>query len=109
MGRKNIYQNWAFLHLLLESPSLTQKKTLVNSATKEQVKALAEVVANIGAGALPVPPATTHKLRRFRNIFREIGAKDTALKRRKTLLTKYLKQVLTLLAHVGPALKLMKK
>ena len=106
---KRIWNNWAFLHLLLESPSLLQKKSLLRTATAEQAKALSEIIANTLAGSLPIPPAGRNKLYRFRKVLREVAGKVISLKRRKNLLTKHIRQVLTLLSYIQPALKLMKK
>ena len=106
---KKVFKNWFFLQLLLESPSLIQKKTLIKTATSEQVKALSEVIANTLTGALPLPPDGRNKLHRFREVFREIAGKTTTLKRRKALLFKHMKPVLKLMTYVQPVLKLMKK
>ena len=80
---KRIWNNWAFLNLLLESKSLSQKKGLLKTATPEQVKAVSDIVANTLAGSLPLPPAGRHKLYRHRNLLREIAAPKQSLKRRK--------------------------
>ena len=106
---KRIWDSWAFLHLLLDSPSIPQKRGVLQTASSEQIKALAEIIANTLAGSLPMPPIGRNKLFRHRKGLRDIADKSTSLTRRKTLLIKHLRQVLILLSYVQPALKLMRK
>lgn len=105
---KRVLNNWAFLHILTESTSNKQKRALLNTATTEQVKAVAEIVANTLAGSLPVPPSARKRLLRYRTGLREIAAQSTSISKRKALLLKFIRALGTLLSSIKPALKLLK-
>ena len=44
---KRVQKNWAFIHILLDSQSRKQKQALVKTASEEQFKTLAEIVATV--------------------------------------------------------------
>ena len=55
-------KNWAFIHILLDSQSRKQKQALVKTASEEQFKTLAEIVANTLARLLLVSPSGRKQL-----------------------------------------------
>ena len=105
---KRIRRNWAFIHLLLDSPSVKQRKTVVKTATEDQFKALAEIVANTLAGGLPLSPRERNKLLKNKTILRRISCKTTPEIKRQKLILKHIGVIEKLLAFVKPALHLIK-
>ena len=105
---KRVKNNWAFVHLFMETTSVKQRKSLLNTATKEQINTIAEIVANTLAGVLPISPAARKRLSNGKSVLRTISNRSTATKDRKHLLVKNLSMIANLLGYVKPALKHMK-
>ena len=104
---KRVRNNWAFLHLLMDAHSAKQRNSIVNTANAEQVKAIAEIIANTLAGILPLNPAAKKKLSRCKTAFRKISSSTTNAKERKRLVVKNVSYIVKLLSFIKPALKLM--
>ena len=104
---KWVWRNWAFIHLLIDTSSTKQRKSVVSEATSEQIKTLAEIIANILAGSLRITSAAKKKFSRVKNTLRSIS-QSKVCSRKKRLIIKNLSYIVKLLCYVKPALKLMK-
>ena len=104
---KRVWRNWAFIHLLIDTSSTRQRKSVVNTATSEQIKTLAEIIANTLAGSLPITPAGKKQLSRVKNALRSISKSKVSVPERKRLIIKNFSCIIKLLSYVKPALKLM--
>ena len=105
---KRVWRNWAFIHLLIDTSSTKQRKSVVSEATSEQIKTLAEIIANILAGSLPITAAAKKKFSRVKNALRSISQSKVSVLERKRLIINNLSYIVKLLCYVKPALKLMK-
>ena len=105
----NVVQKyWFFINFLLKTKIRNQRRAVIKSADKHQIKALAEIVANTLAGSIPVSPAGRKQLRPFKTVLRKISHKSTSNKDRKHLIFRNLVSVIKLLNLVKPALELLK-
>ena len=105
----NVVQKyWFFINFLLKTKIRSQRRAVIKSANKHQIKALAEIVANTLGGSIPVSPAGRKQLRPFKTVLRKISHKSTLNKDRKHLIFRNLVSVIKLLNLVKPALELLK-
>ena len=106
---KRVQKNWAFIHILLDSQSRKQKQALVKTASEEQFKTLAEIVANTLAGSLLVSPSGRKQLLKYKSILRKLSHKSTSFSVRKRLIIRHISTIVKLLSLVKPALVLLRK
>ena len=107
----NVVQKyWFFINFLLKSKIRSQRRAVIKSADKHQIKVLdlAEIVADTLGGSIPVSPAGRKQLRPFKTVLRKISHKSTSNKDRKHLIFRNLVSVIKLLNLVKPALELLK-
>ena len=105
----NVVQKyWFFINFLLKTKIRNQRRAVIKSADKHQIKALAEIVANTLGGSIPVSPDGRKQLRPFKTVLRKISHKSTSNKDRKHLIFRNLVSVIKLLNLVKPALELLK-
>lgn len=71
---------------LLSNCSKTQVKSIIQSASVDQVKALVELFYNIQYGTIPIPEENLTFLKNKKGVIRRITSKGTGLKNRKALL-----------------------
>ena len=104
-----VQKHWFFIHFLLKTKARKQRRAVIKSADKDQIKALAEIIANTLGGSIPVSPTGRKQLRPFKNILRKISQKTTSGKDRKHLIFKHIVLIIKLLNFVRPTLELLKQ
>ncbi len=100
-----VKKNVSFLQLLATTVSKIQRKILLDTITKDQLRALIEIIVNLSQGVLPITPKRKSELGKFKKLFRTIGYKSVSLKRKQKLLGRSGHVVALLLKAVEPALK----
>ena len=106
---KVVQKYWYFINFLLKTELRNQRRAVIKSANKHQIKALAEIIVNTLSGTIPVSPAGRKQLQRFKAVLRKISDKSTPSKNRKHLIFKNIVSVVKLLNLVRPTLELLKK
>jgi hypothetical protein len=86
--------------LLLLSTTRKQQLALVKSITDRQIQVIVQIVYNVIHGFRALPEKDKKKLQRHKSTIRMFIAKSTSTKRRKELLTKYLKYILLIIKPV---------
>ena len=81
---KRVLDQVPFLRLLARS-SRIRRKRLLQFATKEELTALFEICLNIIKGNIPVNKRHLQKLKRYRDIIRELESKNVSLQKKKKL------------------------
>ena len=104
-----VQKYWFFINFLLKTKIRKQRRAVIKSADKDQIKVLAEIIANTLGGSIPVSPTGRKQLRPFKNILRKISHKTTPGKDRKRLLFKHIVLIIKLLNFVRPTLELLKQ
>lgn len=87
--RKEIY----FLRLLLHT-SNRQKKVLLQSIEKSQLRAIVQIVYNLMQGYRSLPEKDKQQLAKRKAVIRQFVSKNISFRKRKALLFKYYKFIL---------------
>ena len=95
---KLISRNAAYFRLLLDTTSSVQKKLLIKSITTDQLKALVEIVVNLLSGTLSINPKDKYKLKKRRQLIRQIADTRITLRKKKKLLFHH-QRLFTLVLH----------
>lgn len=74
-----------FLHLL-RTTNKDQRKALLNTIDKSQLKALSEIAHNVIKGTIVLTPSEKAKLKRFKKIIAILGRKSSTRKERLRVL-----------------------
>ena len=106
---KVVQKYWYLIHCLLKTKISKQRRAIIRSADRDQIKAIAEIIANTLGGSIPVSSAGRKQLRPFKSLLRKISHKSTSGKDRKKLIYKNIVTVIKLLNIVRPTLELMKQ
>ena len=78
----------AFLQLFLSDlGSKEQLKGLINSITRNQLKAIREIVINVVRGSVPLDSGDKDSLQRYARKLRQLARMKISLKRARDLLT----------------------
>jgi len=64
---------------------------MLENANKEQINAVSEMVLNLLSGIIPVSRPVYKSLKKKATKLRELGSRQTSLKKRKTILLNHLK------------------
>ena len=113
-----VQKYWFFINFLLKTKIRKQRRAVIKSADKDQIKVLAEIFANTLGGSIPVSPTGRKQLRPFKNILGKISHKTTPGKDRKCLIHvfhissiifKHIVLIIKLLNFVRPTLELLKQ
>lgn len=86
--------------LLLLSTTRKQQLALVKSITDRQIQVLVQIVYNVIHGIRSLPEDDKKKLQRYKTSIRHFITKSVTTKKRKELLTKYLKYFILILKPV---------
>lgn len=73
---------------LLHQCGKTQMKSILQSSSSEQIKALVELVYNIQFGTINVPEEYLSHLKKKKSVIRQLTSKGVGLAERKSLLVK---------------------
>ncbi len=101
---KLVKKHVAFFQLLSTTTSRIQRRILLDTITKEQLRALVEIVVNLLRGVLPITPSRKADLGKHKNLLRTIGDKSVSLRKKRRLLCRRGHVVAILLKAVEPAL-----
>lgn len=89
---------------LLSSTTIPQRKALVNYITRQQLKAISEIVHNVIKGTVPVTHAEKLKLEKHKKALLILGRKKStrrdkilALQRKSNVIAKLLDRVISLI------------
>jgi hypothetical protein len=94
-----------FLRLLLETPSISQKRGMLDTITADQLKALTEITHNFLQNVIPVTPRQKKTLRKYKRMLELLGDPRVGPKRKKKALCRQTRAITLLLRVVEPALK----
>ena len=86
--------------LLLLSASHKQRKALLETIEKSQLSAIVQIVYNVLQGYRPLSGNDIKLLSRRKDVIREFVRKGLSLKKRKELLIKYSKYILTFINSI---------
>lgn len=103
---KRIRDNEAFLKATTLA-HVKQGKALLETAKKEQLDSICEILLNIVSGSIPLKDELVKKASRFKNVLRKIVTKCFNNKARKDLMIKYFKIVQKLLMAALPIVGLI--
>ena len=85
MMSKLLKDNWSYLKLMSVTTK-QQQKLLVQSITRDQLRTVEELAANIIYGVLPTSTTYKKQLRRHRTFISSLGDRDTTLQEKRQLL-----------------------
>ena len=104
---KNVKQQFAFIQLLAENPSSTQRNLLLKSITRDQLLALSEVALNLLSGVLVLSTANKKKLSKHKSFIRLLSdkkvtqvSKKKAIENKGAVISLMLKAVLHSLENI---------
>ena len=83
-----------FLRLLLTT-TVKQKKALLRAIEKPQLRAIVQIVYNLMVGYRTLPENDRKRLAKRKTVIREFVSRGLSFKKRKELLFKYYKYILT--------------
>jgi hypothetical protein len=98
-------QIW-YLHLLMTSTSSAQRKALLDTITREQLKALTEVTHNLLQGNIPIAEAHKRRLRKHKSFLRILGDIKVPVSQKRDALCRKGTVVASVLKAAAPQLKL---
>ena len=79
-------QQEPFFKTLAEQPSQVTRRKLLEQATKEQINMMSEVILNLMKRNLPVDPNLYARLKKHREILRQLHLRKNSLKKRRECL-----------------------
>ena len=79
-------QHKPFFKTLAVQPSQIRRRTLLEQATKDQINMLSEVILNLLKRNVSVDPSLMARLRKHKNILRELRLRQHSIKKRKQML-----------------------
>lgn len=94
-----------FFRLLVSTSSKLQRKALIDTITKEQLRALTEITINVLQGVISLTSVYKDKLKKYKTLVTLIGDTSVSAKRKKTALRKNAHAVILLLKSAEPGLK----
>ena len=97
-------QIWS-LHLLMTTPSATQRNALLDTISNEQLKSLTELVFNLLKGNIPMTEAQKRKLRKHKTFLKILGNAKVSNSIKREALCRKGAVVTTVLKIAGPQLK----
>ena len=100
---KVIKENLTFLRFLLSGKSTKQKSLLLKHITKDQLKTLTFIIANILHSDVPLSKQTFEKLKKHKKVLRLLGDKTISDKKKKQVLRAGI--IVFVLQSVAPLLK----
>lgn len=83
---KLINNHNAFLTLTAETSSKTQRKALLDTATKEQVIVLSEIAHNLLQGNIQLGVEQKTQLRKYKSLYRKLGQHKGSISSRKRII-----------------------
>jgi hypothetical protein len=91
--------------MLVETKSTLQRKALLNTIDKGQLKALVEITHNLLAGVIPLKPSHKKALQHHKKFIRLLGDPKVGFEKKKRVLQKNNTVVVLLLKSVWSTLK----
>ena len=79
-------QHKPFFKALAEQPGQITRRKLLGQATKDQINMLSEVILNLLKRNVPVDPSLMARLRKHKNILRELRLRQHSIKKRRHML-----------------------
>ena len=79
-------QHKPFFNALADQPSQITRRKLLEQATKDQINMLSEVILNLLKRNVSVDPSLMTRLRKHKNILRELRLRQHSLKKRRQML-----------------------
>lgn len=101
---KIVKKYWSFIQLLLHTHA-AQRAALINSASREQLSSLVEILVNILSNIIPISDSHKRELKPYRDTLRRLTLKSLSGREKKKLLNKSKKLISTVFHPVYPLLK----
>ena len=79
-------QHKPFFKALAEQPSQITRRKLLEQATKDQINMLSEVILNLLKRNVSVDPSLMARLRKHKNMLRELRLRQHSIKKRRQML-----------------------
>ena len=99
-----VKRNLNYIRLLSECKSKPQQKALVETITRDQLKAVIEITYNILQLNVPVSKSDKRKLARKVSVLKQISNRKNSLKQTRILLTKNISTTLLIVKAALPVL-----
>jgi len=80
---KRLRRQRHFLESVLKEANRRKRQELLQHANKDQINAVSEMVLNLLKRRIPIDAVTYGKLKRHKNVLREVGKRKNSLKRRR--------------------------
>lgn len=93
-----------FLQLLAQTTP-KQRKQLLKTVTRDQLRAIAQIAHNIIRSIIVLSPADKDKLKRHRRLIHLLGNRKIGYDRKKSALSGHYRSILTLIQIAVPHLK----
>jgi len=77
-----------FLTGILKEANQNRRRAMLEQADADQINAISEMILNLLKKRIPVDAVTYGKLKRHKNVLREVGKRRNSVKRRKQHLLK---------------------
>ena len=100
-----VKRNLCFLQLLGKTNSKLQRKALLDTITRDQLKAIIEITYNVIELSVPVPKSERKKLVKNIGILKEIGNKSSTQKKVLVLVKQNPTLIVLLVKTVLPTLE----
>ena len=81
MGR--LRRQRPFLTSILKEANQHRRRAMLEHADADQINAISEMILNLLKKRIPVDAATYGKLKRHKNVLREVGKRRNSVKRRR--------------------------
>lgn len=86
MGKPRIYEHRDLISILLKLRTRTKRAKLIEILTREQINAICEIFFNFLRRNLTTDIKILNKLKKYKSLIRQIGAKSTGIKIKRALL-----------------------
>lgn len=84
---KSVKKYWSFIKLLLHTHA-SQRAALINTASRDQLKALVEILINILHNVIPISDQHKREIQPYRDTLRRLTLKSVSGKEKKQLFNK---------------------
>ena len=96
-----------YLYFLMTTTSSNQRKSLLDTATNDQLKALTEVTHNLLQGHIPITEGQKRNLRKHKTFLRILGNPKVPLAQKREALCRKGAIVASVLKVAAPQLRLL--
>ena len=80
---KRLRRHRVFLESILREANAKRRQVMLDHANSDQINAISEMVLNLLKQNIPINAPTFNKLKRYKNVLRELRLRKNSVKRRR--------------------------